>query len=263
MTTTYQVADMMIGVRNMIEAADLRQGDQVLLLADTRSDKTTMEALTAGLRFFGAEPMTLVTEPIARYGSVPQPVLEAMHASDVVIWVWPVFITFTPAHRAMGRKREESGTQLHEQRMKPYHIYFEGNAGLLARDYAKFPNKVLWKLAEKVRDVVAAGKVVRIEDSLGTNLTAMYDGKRLYGMQFRAGDPPGRCHFPWGRCGVFNGDGQSNGEVYLTCVQGVAGKLTEPMRWQVRATLLPRLTAVVKSAKSASDCSKKFPSQIG
>ena len=110
MSTTYQFADMMIGVRNMIEAADLRRGDQVLLLADTRSDKTTMEALTAGLRFFGAEPMTLVTEPIARYGNVPQAVLEAMHASDVVIWVWPVFITFTPAHRAMGRKREESGT---------------------------------------------------------------------------------------------------------------------------------------------------------
>ena len=41
MSTTYEVADMMIGVRNMIEAADLRRGDQVLLLADTRSDKTT------------------------------------------------------------------------------------------------------------------------------------------------------------------------------------------------------------------------------
>ena len=52
MNNTYQVADMMIGVRNMIEAADLRRGDQVLLLADTRSDKTTLEALTAGLRFF-------------------------------------------------------------------------------------------------------------------------------------------------------------------------------------------------------------------
>src|SRR6476620_12447069 len=162
MSTTYQVADLMIG-------------DQVLLLADTRSDKTTLEALTAGLRFFCAEPMTLVTEPISRYGDVPEAVLNAMRASDVVIWVWPVFITFTPAHRAMGRKREESGTQLHEQRMNPYHIYFEGNAGLLARDYAKFPNKVLWKLAEKVRDVVAAGKMVRIEDSLGTNLTATYD----------------------------------------------------------------------------------------
>src|SRR5918996_256812 len=37
MTTMYPVADMMIGVRNMIEAADLHRGDQVLLLADTRS----------------------------------------------------------------------------------------------------------------------------------------------------------------------------------------------------------------------------------
>jgi hypothetical protein len=61
MSTPYEVADMMIGVRNMIEAADLRRGDQVLLLADTRSDKTTLEALTAGLRFFGAQPMTMVT----------------------------------------------------------------------------------------------------------------------------------------------------------------------------------------------------------
>jgi len=58
MSTTYQVSDMMIGVRNMIEAADLRRGDQVLLLADTLSDKSTIEALTAGLRFFGAHPMT-------------------------------------------------------------------------------------------------------------------------------------------------------------------------------------------------------------
>ena len=91
----------------MIEAADLRRGDQVLLLADTRSDKITLEALRAGLRFFGAEPMTLVSEPIARYGAVPPAVLQAMQVSDVVIWVWPVFITFTPAHRAIGRKREE------------------------------------------------------------------------------------------------------------------------------------------------------------
>ena len=139
--------------------------------------------------------------------------------------------------------------------MKPYHIYFEGNAGLLARDYAKFPNKVLWKLAEKVREVVAAGKVVRIEDALGTNLTAMYDGKRLYGMQFRAGDPPGRCHFPWGRCGVFNGEGQSNGEVYLTCVQGVAGKLSEPMRWKVKDNII---TEVDGGGEVGEECKRLF-----
>ena len=199
--------------------------------------------------------MTMVTEPIARYGEVPAAVMEAMHASDVAIWVWPVFITFTPTHRGLGRKREESGTQLHEARMKPYHIYFEGNGGLLARDYAKFPNKVLWKLAEKVREVVAAGKVVHIVDDLGTDLTATYDGNRLYGMQFRAGDPPGRCHFPWGRCGVFNGEGNSNGEVYLSCVQGVAGRLAEPMRWKVKDNII---TEVDGGGEVGEECKRLF-----
>ena len=89
----------------MIEAADLRRGDQVLLLADRRSDSRSIEAITAGLKAIGAEPMSLITEPVSRYGHVHQAVMQAMEASDVVIWVWPVFITFTPAHRAMGRKR--------------------------------------------------------------------------------------------------------------------------------------------------------------
>lgn len=228
------VSDMMKGVMNLIEAADIRPKDQVLLLADTRSDADSLKALKAGLIAHGATPATLVTEPIARYGHVPKFVLDAMAAVDVAIWVWPVFLTFTPEHQAMGRKREESGSQLKTARFKPYHVYFEGNAGLLARDYAKFPNQVLWTIAAKVREVVAAGKTVRLVDELGSDLTATYDGSKLYGMQFRAGDPPGRCHFPWGRCGVYNGSGDANGVVHLSCVQGVAGLLPEPMRWEIK-----------------------------
>ena len=255
----YDIADMMDGVKNMIEASDIRSGDQVLLLADRRSDAASMEAITAGLKFMGAKPMSLITEPISRYGQVPQAVLQAMHACDVVIWVWPVFITFTPDHRAMGRKREESGTQLKEQRMKPYFIYFEGTPGLLARDYGRFPNPVLWKLAEKVREVVAAGKVVRIEDDLGSHLTATYDGTRLYGMQFRAGDPPGRCHFPWGRCGVFNGSGKADGEVYLSCVQGVAGALPAPMKWVVKDSKVVE----AEGGELAEECRQLFKNVPG
>ncbi len=251
----YQIADMVQGGQNMIEAADIRGGDQVLLLADRRSDSISMEAITAVLKTVGAQPMSLITEPISRYGHVPGAILQAMEASDVVIWVWPVFITFTPDHRAMGRKREESGTQLKERRMKPYFVYFEGAPGLLARDYARFPNRVLWKLAEKVRDVVGAGRVVRIEGDLGTNLTATYDGKRLYGMQFRPGDPPGRCHFPWGRCGVFNGEGQANGEVVISCVQGVAGRLAEPMRWKVKES---QVVEVEGGGEVGEECRQLF-----
>lgn len=228
------VSDMIKGVMNMIEAADIRPRDEVLILADVRSDATSLDAIKSGLIAHGAIPSLLITEPIKRYGRVPQHVLDAMAAVDVAIWVWPVFLTFTPAHMAMGRNREQSGTQHKTARAKPYHVYFEGKAGLLARDYAKFPNKVLWKIAEKVRDVVGAGNVVRIVDDIGTDLTATYDGSKLYGMQFRAGDPPGRCHFPWGRCGVYDGSGEANGIVHISAVQGVAGLLSEPMRWEVK-----------------------------
>jgi hypothetical protein len=90
----------------------------------------------------------------------------------------------------MGRKREESGSELHESRMKPYHICFEGNTGLLAREYAKFPNKVLWKLTERCVKWSLPGRLCVWKIPLGTDSTATYDGKRLYRMQFRAGDPP-------------------------------------------------------------------------
>ena len=45
---------------------------------------------------------------------------------------------------------------------------------------------------------------------------------------------PDAVTFPGARCGVFNGDGEANGEVYLSCVQGVSGMLREPMRWKVK-----------------------------
>ena len=228
------VSDMMKGVMNLIEAADIRPKDEVLILGDVRSDPVSLDAIKAGLIAHGAVPSILVTEPIPRYGHIPKLVVDAMAAVDVAIWAWPVFLTFTPEHRAMGRKKEESGSQLKTARVKPYHVYFEGNVGLLARDYAKFPNKVLWKIAEKVRDVVGAGNTVRMVDELGTNLTATYDGSKLYGMQFRPGDPPGRCHFPWGRCGVYNGTGDANGVVHISAVQGVAGLLPEPMRCEIK-----------------------------
>ena len=35
------IVDMMVGVQNMIEASDIRKGDQILILADRRSDPVT------------------------------------------------------------------------------------------------------------------------------------------------------------------------------------------------------------------------------
>src|SRR4051794_14679987 len=124
-----EVADLLQGTMNMIEAADIRKGESVMLLADRRSDPLSIEATTTALKAIGATPMTLITEPIPRYGTVPEAAVEAMQHVDTAVWMWPVFITFTETMqaraKAAGQRRETSGTQLQQQRNRPYHVYFE------------------------------------------------------------------------------------------------------------------------------------------
>ena len=89
--------------------------------------------------------MTVSTEPIPRYGEVPRAVMEAMEHVDTVVWMWPVFITFTTSMmeraKQRGQRRETSGTQLQEQRQRPFHVYFEAGPGVLACDHpgAEYP----------------------------------------------------------------------------------------------------------------------------
>ena len=66
---------------------------------------------------------------------------------------------FSQRAKEAGQQRETSGTQLQQQRHRPYHVYFEAGPGVLARDFAKFPNEVLWKIAEKMRNAVGSGIV--------------------------------------------------------------------------------------------------------
>lgn len=54
---------------------------------------------------------------------------------------------------------------------------------------------------------------------------------------------------------MFNGDGQANGEVYLTCVQGIAGKLAKPMRWKVKDSLI---TEVDGGGEIGEECHRLF-----
>lgn len=229
-----KISDLVIGARNMIEAADVRPGDSVLLLCDRSSDHDTIDALAAALRLHGAQPMEMIVDPILRYGDVPEAALRAMEAVDVAVWVWPVFLNGSTNYRERLRTPKEGDEGAPKERVKPYKIYFEGWPGLLATDYARYPNELLWTIARKIKEIVAQGRKVKITGHSHTVLEAEYDGKKIYAMQTKAGEPAGRCHFPWGRCGVYNGSGTANGTVQLDCVQGVPGMLREPMLWTIK-----------------------------
>jgi hypothetical protein len=66
-----KISGLVLGAKNMIEAADVRAGDSVLLLADRSSDPDSMDAIAATLRFYGAQPMEFIGDPILRYRDVP------------------------------------------------------------------------------------------------------------------------------------------------------------------------------------------------
>ena len=92
--------EMVPGVRNFIEAVDIREGDRVFLLADTRSDVPSLQAVCTVLKAIGARPTVMVMEHLSRFDEVPDGVLEPAKESDCLVLVWPVFLT-----RALDRVR--------------------------------------------------------------------------------------------------------------------------------------------------------------
>ena len=104
--------------------------------------------------------------------------------------------------------------------------------------YARFPNALLWAIAEKVRGSAEAGHEIHVECTRGTDLTSTYDPSKLYAMQTRPVEPGGRAHFPWGRCGIFHGAGVANGVIYISCMQGIPGVMDPPAKWTVRENVL-------------------------
>ncbi len=229
----YQIANMVKGVQNMIEAVGIHEGDKVLFLADTRSDQPSLQACTAGLKAIGAKPIVMIMDHLARYNRVPDEAIGAAAHTDVIMLTWPVFIT---AGLNAVRKARTATSDIDPSTGvpgQPKLVYLECAPGTLASTYAHFPNELLWAIAKRVKDITKRGHKIRITCPRGTDLTSTYDPEKLYAIQTRPVEPGGRCHFPWGRCGVFHGAGEANGVVHLDTAQGVDGVFEEPMRWVV------------------------------
>jgi 2,5-dihydroxypyridine 5,6-dioxygenase len=254
---SYPIADLMKGVNNFIEAVGIHRGDKVLFLSDTRSDPLSLEACVAGLKAIEAKPIVMVLDHLARYDRVPDEAIGAAAHTDVIVLTWPVFIT---AGLNTVRKARTATSDFDPSTAvpgQPKLVYLECAPGTLASSYAHFPNEVLWAIARRVKQITTQGHRIRITCPRGTDLTATYDSGKVFAMQTRPVEPGGRCHFPWGRCGVFHGAGEANGVVYLDTAQGVDGVFEEPMRWAVEKNVV-----VDCQGGEAADHMKKFQRQF-
>ncbi len=156
--STFQLDDMVQGVKNFIEAAGIQEGDRVLFLADTRSDQASLQACTLGLKMIGANPIVLLMDHLARYSRVPDEAIGAAAHTDVIVLTWPVFIT---AGLNTVRKARTPTSDFDPSTLvpgQPKLVYLECAPGTLASSYAHFPNELLWALAKRVKEIALKGK---------------------------------------------------------------------------------------------------------
>jgi 2,5-dihydroxypyridine 5,6-dioxygenase len=230
--------NLMPGVQNFIEAAGIHEGDRVLFLADTRSDEASLQACTVGLKAIGAKPIVLIMDHLARYDRVPDEAIGAAAHTDCIVLTWPVFITAGLNTVRKARTPTSDFDPSTEVPGQPKLVFLECAPGVLASSYAQFPNELLWAIAGRIKEITLVGHRIRVTCPRGTDLTSSYNPEKLYAIQTRPVDPGGRCHFPWGRCGVFHGDGEAKGMVYIDTAQGVDGVFEEPMRWVVEENIV-------------------------
>ena len=177
MTNPIRLKDIMKGARNVMDYAQVRRGEQVLLLADTLTPPLILEALVAALDQREANFGVMQISPPGLHWRAgeepPTPVKAAVYGADLVIEVLAM------EAQAFPRMQETSMVE-HGTRMV---VLFGITEDEMASPFAQFPYEVMHVLTRNVYDKWIAGatlpdlkpKSLRLTAANGTDLTATYD----------------------------------------------------------------------------------------
>lgn len=158
---------MMFGARRLVShCADVKPGEQGLVVTDTATDPVIAEAIAAALREVGAEAAVVRTdEAKTDSGEVSPPVAAAMLASDVVFTAVQTSITHTEATKAACARggRVAALTQWVPEMLV---------AGGIEADFRAIEPLVL-----RVAAIWDAGETVRVTTAAGTDMTLDIGGR--------------------------------------------------------------------------------------
>ncbi|MBU1207211.1 MAG: aminopeptidase [Proteobacteria bacterium] len=146
----------------------LKEGEQVLILADSETDDSLVEAFASAAYFFNAEPTIVVTPPSFReLEKLPSKVaLKALEAADVYI---PMTPTSGHSVHATEVARLKSEKKLRMFIIGGWHGGGMDDAldALRNHDYEK-----IYEVTSKVAEVMNKGKRVHVTTPAGTDFTA-------------------------------------------------------------------------------------------
>jgi leucyl aminopeptidase (aminopeptidase T) len=243
MTEMLRMLDVMEGARNCAEYANVKKGEKVLVLTDTKSDFRQSEAIAMACREMGTEVMIMIMKPQDLPNQEPpRAVAEAMKAVDVIFAQLYYTISHTEARFAANR----AGAG--------YLGMYASELDSLASEGARFPNEIIMEVAKKVGKQWQSGKVIRVTCDKGTDLSAkIFDpyknvvaGEGLVVEEggepvfFRRGKTkPGEWHGlfanfagGWGVVGMWPA-WTAEGVIYFDAAHTFKGRLRTPVKYTV------------------------------
>lgn len=187
---TIQLSDLMLGAMNCVQnVATIKPGEEVLIVADTTSDRDVTEAYKIAFEIMGGHVSVLTLKSVgagasaeeitrkALYGLWPKVAFHALSAAD-----WCMNLTaFTDLHGMFGTGQSYYGlksiTDIWEKyKTRMLSVVITNKEGL-ASDWATYPEQLLRYLGHKAHEQVLkavgsdmAKAKVRVIDPQGTDL---------------------------------------------------------------------------------------------
>jgi leucyl aminopeptidase (aminopeptidase T) len=201
---------------------NVRRGDRVLLLADTRAAPRVLEALAVTVQQHGGEPTLVIVPALDRHGDEPaRPAAGAVLGSDLVIGCCSVPITHTDAIRnglqqgiryvAMGSTTEENLTN-----------------GAATADYERID-----ALTMQLTEILRGAEEVHITTPVGTDLKMRIGGRQAICFSGKIRNTQLITAFPDGEATISPVEGSANGTIVIDTSFHEIGHLREPIILQV------------------------------
>jgi leucyl aminopeptidase (aminopeptidase T) len=220
------------------DAAATQPGEQVLIVADHRSDFAVVEALAAAVTAAGAEPTVAVMPARAVAGAPATEVVQcAVDGASLVICPTTTVIHFSPRIRQA----------LDDKRIRLISISIDRKtmtSGAAAADPAEVA-----AITTRLYEVLAPARELRFWSPSGTDFTCSV-ADRLPNLSIGRADEPGRIGtFPFGEVPQAPIEGSMNGTVVYDGPVHTIGHLGAPIRLEVREGRVVSIEGGIEAAR--------------
>lgn len=203
-------------------ALNIEEGDQIVIVTDTKMDSAVIDALFTAATELGCETTVMKMTPRSGHGHDPtRPIAEAMKHADLSVLAASTAL----AHSSASIETQKNGNGVL--------LMSEVTTDILTSGAVKADYDAMQELGERVKAVWDTGERVRVTSPTGTDFEADITDKRCWliaGRLFHV-DEVGKhtTAFPDGEAGITTNVGSTNGRVVFDVSAHHVGFVDEPI----------------------------------